>query len=343
MEGPYRDLGAGFARLLGAEGLRRSPGRLRSVEDALFEFLRNARDAGARNVYVATSLSARRYRQLVVIDDGRGIPEPHKHLVFEPGVTTRHLSPVPERGPAPNPAVPHGPGLSLYHIKNAALSAEILSASSPTAIRAIFDTRSLPEKRLQSNARRTSKNNLPATLARFAAEPSSSGPNPPRLYHASPARILSRLLENRIIQYKDARIYGGGRSSGSSSNNSIKGARRVREAAGLLGLEVSLRTVQRVLAGEIPAAGEVTTDAVGCGGAVSGGRVSSVSSDAAGREGPEGPILSVGDEDLAEIRSVLRRAARSSYLELAALDIEARHGEWILKARVYEQEDEYER
>ena len=116
----------------------------------------------------------------------------------------------------------------------------------------------------------------------------------------------------------------------------------MREAAGLLGLEVSLRTVQRVLAGEIPAAGEVTTDAAGRG-AVSGGRVSGVSPAAAGREGPEGPILSMGDEDLAEIRSVLGRAARSSYLELAALDIETRPGELILKARVYEQEDEYER
>ncbi len=47
MEGPYRDLGAGFARLTGVEGARRSPSRLTHVEDALLELLRNARDAGA--------------------------------------------------------------------------------------------------------------------------------------------------------------------------------------------------------------------------------------------------------------------------------------------------------
>ena len=193
MEGPYRDLGAGFARLLGAEGLRRSPGRLRFVEDALFELLRNSRDAGARNVYVASSLSGRRYRYLTVIDDGRGVPETHKHLVFEPGVTTRHLNPVPE---APTQHLSrtqptsHRPAPSLYYVKTAALSAEVLSASSPTAIKVVFDTRSLPEKHLQSNAR-PSKTNLPATLTRFLAE---SGPNPPHLYYASPSGVLSRLL-----------------------------------------------------------------------------------------------------------------------------------------------------
>ena len=323
MEGPYRDLGAGFARLSGVEGLRRSPRRLRSVEDALFELLRNSRDAGARNVYVASSLSARRYRQLTVIDDGRGIPETHKHLIFEPGVTTRHLNPVPE-APAQDLSethAPHGAGLSLYHIKNAALSAEVLSASSPTAIKAIFDTRSLPEKHLQSNAR-PSRTNLLATLARFATD---SGPDRPRLYHASPSRILSRLLNHRIIQ----------RSRHSQGKEGE--ASRVREAALGLGLEVSLRTVQRVLAGRLPAAAEVTVYAASKRRDDVGEKLS-----VAGRDDPGGPILSVGAENLAEIRAVLARAAGSSYLELAGLDMEARPGEVILRARVYEREDEYE-
>jgi Histidine kinase-, DNA gyrase B-, and HSP90-like ATPase len=330
LEGPYRDLGAGFARLLGVEGLRRSPGRLRSVEDALFELLRNSRDAGARNVYVASSLSARRYRTLVVIDDGRGIPETHKHLVFEPGITSRHLDPTPEpliqQQDSSQARASHGAGLSLYHIKNAALSAEVLSAYSPTAIKAVFDTRSLPEKRLQSNAR-PSKTNLLATLASFA---DISGPNPPRLYHASPACILSRLLENHIIHRRSEREDSGGGAGG--------GAVYVRRAAMDLGLEVSLRTVQRILAGNITAAGEVTSEVV----VSTGRRISGGSSTAVGRDRAAGPILSVGTEDLAEIQAILRRAARSSYLEFAGLDIETRPGEVILRARVYEQEDEYE-
>jgi hypothetical protein len=322
LEGPYRDLGAGFARLLGVEGLRRSPGRLHSVEDALFELLRNSRDAGARNVYVASSLSVRRYRTIVVIDDGRGIPETHKHLVFEPGITSRHLEPIPEAPTqdSSEPRASHGAGLSLYHIKNAALSTEILSTYSPTSIKVVFDTRSLPEKRLQSNAR-SSKTNLLATLASFA---DTSNPNPPRFYHASPARILTRLLKNRIIQTESERK-GSGR------------ALYVRRGAMDLGLEVSLRTVQRILAGDVPAASEVTSGAV-----TSGRRVTDAPSTVVERDGTAGPILSVGTEDLAEIQDVLRRVARSSYLELAGLDVEARPGEVVLRARIYEQEDEYE-
>lgn len=311
MEGPYRDLGDGFARLTGAEGARRSPFRLRSVEDALFELLRNSRDAGARNVYVASSLRARRYRTLVVIDDGHGITETHKHLIFEPGVTTRHLDPVSEQDGAP-----HGAGLSLYHVKNASFLAEVSSASSPTAVKVAFDTRTLPEKSLQSpllpDARQSSKTNLPATLASFAAQKES-----PRLYYASPARILARLLKNRIIQ---------------KSEDDGRGVGWLREAALRLGLDVSLRTVQRIAKEEVLAAEEV----------ISGAFVMHAGKRAAGRKGPGGPILFVGEEDLAEIQATLRRAARSSYLDLARLDVERRPGEVVLRASIYEPEEEYE-
>ena len=161
-----------------------------------------------------------------------------------------------------------------------------------------------------------------ATLTRFLAE---SGPNPPRLYHASPSRILSRFLSHRIILTTQQNQ----RSEGE--------VRRVREAALEVGLEVSLRTVQRILAGRIPAAGEVTVDGSSGGRDLVGEKPS-----VALQDDPGGPILSVGAEDLAEIRAVLGRAAGSSYLELAGLEVEARPGEVILRARVYEREDEYE-
>ncbi len=329
MEGPYRDLGSGFARLLGAEGARRSPGRIYYVEDALHELLRNSRDAGARNIYVASSLRARRYRTLVVMDDGQGLPETHGHLIFEPGVTTRHLDPIP---PGPEGDLPHGAGLSLYHVKNAALSSEILSTSSPTAIKIVFDTHTLPEKSLQAGSR-PSKTNLLATTTKFAPTPFTPQP---RIYHASPASILARLLKDHIIQIGRDGSREGVRIKSIESTNKGSQARGVREAASALGLEVSLRTVQRVVAGDVSAAREISPSP---GGLRGGNRVGSGE---ARSEGPGGPILSIGNDDLAEIRSVLRRAAASSYLGLAGLDFEARPGEVILRGRVYEPEEEYE-
>lgn len=314
MEGPYRDLGGGFARLTGGEGPRRSPPRLRSVEDALYELLRNSRDAGARNIYVASSLKSRRYRTLVVIDDGPGIPQTYRDLVFDPGVTTRHLDPVADLD-----ETPHGAGLSLYHIKNAALVAEVPSASSPTAVKVMFDTLSLPEKSYQSSPHpgspRLSRTNLPATLATFAEQPNLLQ----HLYHGSHTRILARLLKDRIIQRtKDER--------------SAKTVAMVMQTALDLGLEMSLRTVRRVVAGEVEAAEEVTLEVVR----------SRSTSDLARRNGAGGPILTMSEPDLARIRTVLRQAARSSYLDLGGLEVERRPGEIVVKARVYEPEEEYE-
>ena len=306
MDGPYRDLGAGFARLTGVEGARRGPSRITHVEDALAELLRNARDAGARNVLVASTLTRRRFRTLTVIDDGHGIPDPYADLVFDPGVTTRHLDPVVE--PAQR-TTPHGAGLSLYHIRQAALAAEVLSPSRPTAIRATFDTQVLPERALQSETR-PSKSNLRSVVQAFAR-----GLPPERrtdAYYGPPARILATLLYNHIIQ-----ITGGSRG--------------LAELADRLGLGLSLRTVQRVLRGEVAPLG-----------AVSAGEGREVARRGRGRVGVGGALLSLGGEEKAEIADILRRAARSGYLEIEDLKIEARPGEISVRARVYEPEEEYE-
>ena len=297
MEGPYRDLGSGFARLTGPEGARRNPSRLRYVEDALLELLRNARDAGATAIYVASTLKSRRYRVLTVIDDGGGIPATHTDLIFEPGVTSRHLRPVPDSAGAP-----HGAGLSLYHIKNAALDARVVSPSSPTALKVSFDTRTLPERALQSGSR-PSRSNLQATLASFA-------PTGPTLYHGPPARILATLLDNRIIQKPDT-------------------AAELRQRAVGLGLAVSLRTVQRVWRGEVMPVGEVSPAKVGMEKGVR-------------RGSEDGPVLAVGEEEKGAVADILRRAARASYLEIGELQLESRPGEISVRARIYEPEEDFE-
>jgi hypothetical protein len=281
--------------------------RLRFVEDALLELLRNSRDAGALNIYVASTRKARRHRALTVIDDGCGIPATHRDLIFEPGVTSRHLEPIPY-AIGNDDTLFHGAGLSLYHIKMVALSAEVLSTACPTAIRVMFDTHILPEKSLQSGSR-ASKTNLRATLEKFIGQ---TVPNQPRLYLGSPAQVLSTLLEHHII-HRD------------------EGGKRIVERAGDLGLEVSPRTVQRIIAGAVRVADEVVpNDAAGL-------RRRATRRNVAG-----GPILSVGAEDLGEIFAILRRAARSSYLDLDGVDVEKLPGEVLLRARIYEPEEEYE-
>jgi hypothetical protein len=301
VEGPYRDLGFGFARLTGPEGARRGPSRLHYVEDALLELLRNARDAGARSVFVASSLKNRRYRTLTVLDDGHGFPDTHTALIFEPGVTTRHLSPVLDD----TDKAPHGAGLSLYHIKNAAVSAEVLSTSSPTSIKVTFDTHTLPERALQSPSR-PSHTNLLATLQNFSSRDIS-------LYYASPARILATLLNNHIIPWPPTRGELG-------------------ERATALGLEVSLRTAQRVWSGEISPVGRVADE--------EGRAVRSES--VRGRGVGDGPVLVIGEEDERGIADILRRAARAGYLELGEVELRSRPGEISVRARIYEPEDEYE-
>ncbi len=313
MEGPYRDLGAGFARLTGVEGARRGPSRISYVEDALLELLRNARDAGATHIYVASTLKIKRYRTLTVIDDGHGIPETHRDLILEPGVTTRHLDPV--RHPEDPPAAPHGAGLSLYQIRTRSLDTRILSASNPTSIQTTFDTNTLPERALQS-ATRSSKSNLRATLQSFAHSTNRHG-KILKAYYGSPARILATLLHNRIIQAQE----------------DIEGLREVAEG---LGLEISARSVRRVLRGEIrPEAAVSRKDEM----------VGSFEpwKERVGDKGPEGgPELRLGEEERAGIADILRRAAIAGYLEVEDLRFQSRPGEISIRARVYEPEDEYE-
>ena len=330
MEGPYRDLGGGFVRLTGTEGARRSPSRINTVEDALYELLRNSFDAGARNIHVATTLRRRRYRTLTVIDDGRGIPDPFRDLIFEPGVTSRHLDPAPN----------HSAGLSLYHLKNLALSAELLSTSSPTSIQATFDTKTLPERSLQSDSR-PSKTNLLATIQKFLTQlPPENRPN---IYLGSPSRILTNLIDatilnqSHIIQkrresfyFEKDSFYKDGDSD--KDRGEVGDAQAVGWEAGRIGLDVSIRTVQRVLAGKVSGVKRVEV--------LREDADQSVFKKRAG--GFETVVALPALEEISGIRTILEGVARARYLEVGEIELKAERGAWVLRVPVYEPEEEYE-
>lgn len=83
------NLGDGYVRLVVDEAERRQARHdIRCVEDVVIEMLRNARDAGASQIFVATSRSGDE-RRLVMLDDGCGIPDELQEKVFEARVTSK--------------------------------------------------------------------------------------------------------------------------------------------------------------------------------------------------------------------------------------------------------------
>lgn len=140
------NLGEGFVRLRVAEAERRQAKHdVRCVEDVVIEMLRNARDAGARHIYVATTREGSR-RVTTMLDDGRGIPADMQERVFEARVTSKLESFHMDRWGV------HGRGMALYSIRENAVSAEVVSSAPGrgAAIRVVTDVLTLPERADQS-------------------------------------------------------------------------------------------------------------------------------------------------------------------------------------------------
>ena len=103
------DLGNGFVRLKISEAERRQALQdIHCVEDIVIELLRNSRDAGSKNVFIATKKIAEKRRIIYCIDDGSGIPGKFHNLIFQSRVTSKL-----EDG-ARDPYGFHGRGMALF-------------------------------------------------------------------------------------------------------------------------------------------------------------------------------------------------------------------------------------
>lgn len=140
------DLGFGFVRLRSEEAERRQAIHdIRSSEDVVIELLRNARDAGAQHIYLATSKEGDE-RFITVIDDGCGIPSSMHKEIFESRVTSKLDTMALDKWGV------HGRGMALYSITVNTKTARVMQSApgQGTAIRICIDSLSLTEKRDQS-------------------------------------------------------------------------------------------------------------------------------------------------------------------------------------------------
>lgn len=251
------DLGNGFVRLKAAEAQRRQAKQdIRSFEDVVIEMLRNARDANAKAIFVAT-WATKEQRFLTMLDDGDGIPPELQDTIFEPFVTSKLNTFHSDRWGV------HGRGMALYSIRQNTDSSQVV-ASSPGLGSVFFVTSSfsrLGEKRDQSSAPSVSFNdqgkpvlrgphNILRTVLEFAIEERSSV----AVYLGSAAEIVSTLywLGNAAAQYaqKGSRDCLDGipliQRLGLSED-----AASLAQIATELRLPISSRTAYRIMNGEI--------------------------------------------------------------------------------------------
>ena len=251
-------LGEGFVRLRVAEAERRQAKHdVRCVEDAVMEMLRNARDAGARHIYVATTREGD-LRTTTMLDDGSGIPADMHERVFEARVTSKLESVHMDRWGI------HGRGMALFSIRENAVGAEVVSSApgKGSALRVVTDVNALPERADQSSwpsvgvdddgrdACVRGPHNIVRTCCEFALEERGTC----EVYLGSPAEVVAtaRARARQSVDGSDLLFIDSlDQLPVIERLRAAADARELREQAASLGLEMSERTAHRIVSGQI--------------------------------------------------------------------------------------------
>jgi hypothetical protein len=252
------NLGSGFVRLRSEEAERRQAKHdIRQVEDIVIEMLRNARDAKASSVYIATAKEGD-IRGFTVIDDGEGIPPELHELVFEPRVTSKLETMLEDEWGV------HGRGMALFSIKSNVTSARVASSGPGlgSALTIEVDTSILPEKTDQSTfpvvetgedgKLRVAKG--PHNILRSALEFALAYRRAPNVYLGPPSAIAATLLDHGHRQLSnDDLLFCDDVSTLPISQRLATSA----DAADFMlncariGLDISERTAHRILGNQI--------------------------------------------------------------------------------------------
>lgn len=247
-------LGDGYFRINISEAERRQAKHdIRWIEDIVIELARNARDADSSKIFVSSHKIEDKIREIVIIDDGNGIPANLHQKVFEPRVTSKLDNVVLDKYGI------HGRGMALFSISSAAMVAYIVSSSPEkgSVFKVKVDATELPERKDQST--------LPTIGFRQGEPVLLRGPHNViwylsefshlhseiDVYYGSPAEIASTIFhlscreETKAI--KDSSEHSIWQYLGTAS-----GARELVEIArDHLGLEISERNAYRIIQSEI--------------------------------------------------------------------------------------------
>lgn len=252
------NLGSGFVRLRVAEAERRQAAHdIRCTEDVVIEMLRNARDAGARRIYVATAREGDR-RTITMIDDGSGIPRELWDAIFDARVTSKLESVHMDRWGV------HGRGMALFSIRENVTSARVTDSvmGGGSSICITTDTTSLTERADQSSwptvardgeghlAIERGPHNMIRTCCEFGLEERGSCEvffgSPAEIVATARTRVKSSLRGSDLLFLDDLSTVAPLERFRLASD-----ARELVEVSQALGLDISERTAHRIMAGQI--------------------------------------------------------------------------------------------
>ena len=252
------NLGGGFVRLRVSEAERRQAKHdIRQVEDVVIELLRNARDAGASKIYVATS-KEEGVRSIVVIDDGAGIPLDMRERIFDARVTSKLDTMSVDRWGV------HGRGMALFSIRENCTKAEVVASGVGlgSSLRVVADTGLLKERADQSTWPQVEKDedgrlccargphNIVRTVCEFALEERASCD----VFLGSPAEVAATLYENarKTMDAAQFIFLDSEETVGVCSRLACAAdAADFMRIAESIGLDISERTAHRIFAGQI--------------------------------------------------------------------------------------------
>ncbi len=251
------NLGDGFVRLRTSEAERRQARHdIRSFEDVVIELLRNARDAHAQRLFIATARE-KDLRTLTMVDDGIGVPPTLHDAVFEPRVTSKLDTMVMDRWGV------HGRGMALFSVRTNVREIRIATSDAHlgASVAVTADTAELPERADQSQwpvvehdpAGRLQVVRGPHNIVRRIVEFACEHPELD-IYLGSPAEIVATLYAAARETLDTSRLLFSDQAERLPVWQRPATAADAHELVGIcsdLALPVSERTAHRILGGHL--------------------------------------------------------------------------------------------